>query len=251
MDCLDCEDYAVCGTCAPGWDVGCIAEEWHQAGESDKPAFKINNDGTLNITNQTTYELGTSCQSCDQCADEGSLTDQFGHTGTPIPFMINNECVWLPIFGVAMIGDCVTGQYGFEGGKVKSWKVDPVYGLTANFSLTDGTANWRDVLDCSNMNLTTRESGEGPDNSTTYPDPISWNINIDNASNAICYNSTFSTDCDWQDGRACSDKLWGVCGNDAAKCPSALHCGPQACNMTEEPYCIQIEIFKANCVPTT
>merc|ERR1719242_1068725 len=61
LDCLACGDYAVCGMCAPGWDVGCIAEEWHQAGESDKPAFKINNDGTLNITNQTTYELGTSC----------------------------------------------------------------------------------------------------------------------------------------------------------------------------------------------
>merc|ERR1712176_802064 len=73
LDCLPCEDYAVCSQCAPGWDIGCIAEEWHQS----ENAEQFLSNGTVNIINETRSKLGRTCQACDQCQSNGE--------GTPIP----------------------------------------------------------------------------------------------------------------------------------------------------------------------
>ena len=133
---MGCEPYAICGACAPGWDIGCIAEEWHDA----EDAAQFLPDGTVNIINQTVYELGTTCQSCDQCQSNGQ--------GTPIPFMLNGECYWSAIFGTAYQGDCVTSAFANEEGRVLEWTLTE-YGLMANINLTHPDPNWRDVIDCS------------------------------------------------------------------------------------------------------
>eukprot|EP01084_Bolivina_argentea_P143477 251933_1 len=241
LDCLPCEKYAVCGACAPGWDIGCIAEEWHQVDN----AAQFLPDGSINIINETNYNLGTTCQRCDICGTAGT-----NPIGIPIPFLMNGECSFSAIFGGVGKADCTQNLFGNSAGKASAWK-DSANGLMPDIDLTSPNSNWKDIFDCSNVLIDSiREAGDGPNPNLNYSNPINWNINV-NEANAICYNSTFSEDCNWNENRTCSDKLWGICGNNPMKCPSALHCGPIACNMDTESNCIHIEIFdgNSNCDP--
>merc|ERR1712151_1268432 len=103
---------------------------------------------------------------------------------------LNGECGYSAAFGIVGKADCVTGSFTDRQGKASAWKNTP-HGLMPDINLTNPSANWKDIFDCSNVTQKGREKGEGPNPNTTYPDPISWNINV-TADNAICYDSTFS-----------------------------------------------------------
>ena len=57
LECLPCEEYAVCAPCAPGWDAGCISVAPHENATCDSPAMMSPNNATIAIP----YQMDGGC----------------------------------------------------------------------------------------------------------------------------------------------------------------------------------------------
>merc|ERR1719206_1142730 len=237
LDCLECEDYAICSPCAPGWDIGCMTTEWHQG----EDAAIFNSTGGVEILNQTNYDGGRNCELCDQC---DSVNEAI-----PIPFLANERAYYHPVFQVVVAGSCKSECEPFIECEATEWMVGD-YGMQPAINFTNPADDWRDIFNCSETldfyNCSADEiwhAGDGPNPNETYPDINVLNVNVSGDDEGVCFDTTFTSDCDWNENRVCSDKVRGICGIEENACPNAIHCGPAPCNMATEPYCIHIEIF--------
>jgi len=171
LDCLPCEDFAVCSPCAPGWDEMCIATEFHE-------------------------DYG--CTSPD-------LTRESDNYSIPIPWRLDGNCQHHEIFEGYYMGNCSDGEMYYECND-----------------------------DCSSCNSSMNGT---------------FDVQIDYIENGVCFNfSTF--DEDDNETRYESWNVYGHCSADHMNpvnyCPDGQHCGPDPCNLDDNDYCIEIEIFDEN-----
>jgi len=78
LGCLECKHYAECAVCAPGWDYGCIAMEFH---------------------------LNDSCEYPDIVVNNQSIS---------IPARMDGECHYNSIWEQYMTSDCKTGEFQMD-----------------------------------------------------------------------------------------------------------------------------------------
>jgi len=159
LGCLDCKHYAECAVCAPGWDEGCIAMEWHQ---------------------------NYSCSSAELVVDNETIS---------IPSRMDGQCHYNAIWEQFMKSDCKSGNFSndcnsdcsncsehstFSPSTAYDVQItDPLNAVCVNYTETDDETNETEYKSMNVYGHCSHREMSCPDGNSCGPESCSTNTSSD------------------------------------------------------------------------